>query len=426
MRHARTSSRSGSLTPTIRYTGSGRRAEVDVRLRRQRIRARVGVVDDPDLEAGLVEPLEDPLLVPGVDLVRAAGWPLALRAGYSATAWPSRLPTMPQHSLGASSRAWATIWSSSERAIRIRRRTLAGRSGALGSDALSEVISSSSSSLELPLMASLNSRIPLPIDLPTSGKRFGPRMTRAMTSTITSSSGPTLNGMSLPRPFEWVTGQGIGSPAGFVGIVSGVWPSAWRRTTRCCAPPAITAATVRSASSARQPAPDQLVARDRGALELRQLAQRRAGATLRAGRAAAPSTSPGPACSRTGTVSANSIVSNAAACARSCSANRSASARSAPASGPRGRGGVRQRRDLLDGSAAAMTAPRPCARRRSSSRNRARSPVGPRREARERVGHRLAAPRPGAEPRCARPRWRRAASRARDGRGRASRGSAST
>src|SRR5215216_420818 len=56
----------------------------------------------------------------------ASGLARALRALYRATACPSRLPTMPQHSFGASSRAWATIWSSSERAIRKRSGALGG------------------------------------------------------------------------------------------------------------------------------------------------------------------------------------------------------------------------------------------------------------------------------------------------------------
>src|SRR4051794_32104970 len=38
----------------------------------------------------------------------------------------------------------------------------------------------------------LNSRIPLPIDLPSSGRRFGPKTIRAITSTTAISSGPTF------------------------------------------------------------------------------------------------------------------------------------------------------------------------------------------------------------------------------------------
>ena len=56
-----------------------------------------------------------------------------------------------------------------------------------------------SSSCEVPLRDSLNPRIPLPMALPASGRRFGPRITRAITSTMTSSMGPTLNGMGGMR-----------------------------------------------------------------------------------------------------------------------------------------------------------------------------------------------------------------------------------
>src|SRR3954451_23898787 len=38
----------------------------------------------------------------------------------------------------------------------------------------------------------LNSRIPLPIDLPSSGRRFGPKTIRAITRTMAISSGPTF------------------------------------------------------------------------------------------------------------------------------------------------------------------------------------------------------------------------------------------
>src|SRR4051794_39692180 len=52
----------------------------------------------------------------------------------------------------------------------------------------------------MPLTESLNSRSPLPSARPASGSRLGPRTTRAITRTRTSSMGPTLTGMlrSLP------------------------------------------------------------------------------------------------------------------------------------------------------------------------------------------------------------------------------------
>src|SRR5512132_245618 len=52
--------------------------------------------------------------------------------------------------------------------------------------------SSSSSRSDSPLSDSLNSRIPLPIERPTSGSFFGPRTMSAMARMTTSSRGPTL------------------------------------------------------------------------------------------------------------------------------------------------------------------------------------------------------------------------------------------
>src|SRR3954471_8568799 len=51
---------------------------------------------------------------------------------------------------------------------------------------------SSSSSSSLPEIEPLNSRMPLPIERPSSGRRFGPKITRAMMRTTTNSSGPTF------------------------------------------------------------------------------------------------------------------------------------------------------------------------------------------------------------------------------------------
>src|SRR4051812_20065194 len=50
----------------------------------------------------------------------------------------------------------------------------------------------SSSSSSLPDREPLNSRMPLPIERPSSGRRFGPKITRAMMRTTTNSSGPTF------------------------------------------------------------------------------------------------------------------------------------------------------------------------------------------------------------------------------------------
>src|SRR2546423_4579653 len=45
-------------------------------------------------------------------------------------------------------------------------------------------------------MESLNSRMPEPSERPRPGRRFGPKMTRTMTRTMMSSSGPMPNGMT--------------------------------------------------------------------------------------------------------------------------------------------------------------------------------------------------------------------------------------
>ena len=67
-------------------------------------------------------------------------------------------------------------------------------------------VGSSSSSEERPEIDSLNSRMPLPTALPASGRRLGPRITSASTSTIASSIGPTLKGMAASFSFEVCTG----------------------------------------------------------------------------------------------------------------------------------------------------------------------------------------------------------------------------
>ena len=98
---------------------------------------------------------------------------------------------MPQHSFGASARACSTTSSRSCREIRRatwpgggagRRRPRRRRRRRLS-----------------PLIDSLNSRMPVPSDLPTSGSFLGPITSRAITRTMTSSIGPMLlNGMDVP------------------------------------------------------------------------------------------------------------------------------------------------------------------------------------------------------------------------------------
>src|SRR4051794_25333842 len=60
------------------------------------------------------------------------------------------------------------------------------------------------SSRALPLIESLNSRMPWPSERPAAGRRFGPSTTSAMTRTTTSSMGPILGiaGTSFPYKDE--------------------------------------------------------------------------------------------------------------------------------------------------------------------------------------------------------------------------------
>src|SRR5215218_3461963 len=67
-----------------------------------------------------------------------------------------------------------------------------------------------SSSLSFPEIDDLNSRIPLPIERPSSGRRLGPKITRAMMRTTTNSSGPTFG---IPRDGTDVAASASKSPA---------------------------------------------------------------------------------------------------------------------------------------------------------------------------------------------------------------------
>src|SRR5919202_6023532 len=72
-------------------------------------------------------------------------------------------------------------------------------------------------------MDSLNSRMPRPSDLPTSGRRFGPRTMSAMTSTMMSSIGPMLlNGMGHDPFSRW---SGKGTPRR-MSVLEGIAPGA--------------------------------------------------------------------------------------------------------------------------------------------------------------------------------------------------------
>ena len=70
-----------------------------------------------------------------------------------------------------------------------------------------------------------------------------------MTSTITSSIGPTLNGMALPRPFDGFSVR-VSAHRPFSKARVGGRPSSERSTTRCCAAPPMTIPAVRRMSTA--------------------------------------------------------------------------------------------------------------------------------------------------------------------------------
>src|SRR5215208_3402717 len=75
---------------------------------------------------------------------------------------------------------------------------------------ISAGLEGSSSSSSLPVTDDLNSRMPLPIERPSSGRRLGPKITRAMMRTTTNSSGPTFG---IPRDGTDVAASASKSPA---------------------------------------------------------------------------------------------------------------------------------------------------------------------------------------------------------------------
>ena len=98
----------------------------------------------------------------------------------------------------------AVVGDRSRRSARPARRAAAA---ADSSSAASSGSSSSSSSCS-PVTEPLNSRMPRPRLLPSSGRRLGPKTTRAMIRTIASSSGPMLG----IGPMVTAAGAPIGSP----------------------------------------------------------------------------------------------------------------------------------------------------------------------------------------------------------------------
>src|SRR6188768_1994121 len=71
----------------------------------------------------------------------------------------------------------------------------------------------------------LNSRIPFPIDLPSSGRRFGPKTTRTIRRTTAISSGPTFG--ITEHSFRLLSTGGeppegrLAASASFVALVPG-------------------------------------------------------------------------------------------------------------------------------------------------------------------------------------------------------------
>src|SRR5215210_3604755 len=125
---------------------------------------------------------------------KRSGLAATFSASCTLTARPSCTATMPQHSLGKSRLACATMRSSSSGAISISPR---GYRPAAARYSVLIAGRSSSSLRESPASDSLNSRMPFPRDLPTSGSFFGPSTIRAMARMTMSSIGPTL-GMRSP------------------------------------------------------------------------------------------------------------------------------------------------------------------------------------------------------------------------------------
>src|SRR3954454_24386411 len=188
----------------------------------------------------------------------ASGLARALRAGKSCTASPSRLPTMPQHSLGASARAWATIRPSIKEAIRIPERTLAAaepRSGASGGGAGAALRRLQRRHVVVVVVLVVATDGFLELAHPATERLAGFRKPlRAQDDERDDEHDHQLERTDVERhllsPFPFssidprVTTQ---TPVSSVFVNSSRSPS--RSTTRCCAPPAMTIATVRSGSS---------------------------------------------------------------------------------------------------------------------------------------------------------------------------------
>src|SRR5262245_12591718 len=153
--------------------------EVDVGLRRIGVRARVRVVDGSELGSA------------GLDVVDRAGHlePVDLepqRAGGHVR----RLVHGDRTAVAHSDHAAALI---GKVAARVRDDAIEQRRGDAHYSVFRAGFSSSSRSFSgSPLSESLNSRMPLPIERPTSGSFFGPRTIRAIARMTTSSRGPTL------------------------------------------------------------------------------------------------------------------------------------------------------------------------------------------------------------------------------------------
>src|SRR5215207_5093737 len=152
--------------------------EVDVGLRGIGLRAGVRVVDGAHLAAAGLDGLDRAMHLEAVDLE-------AQRAGGDV----GGLVDVDRPALAHGDHPAALV---REVAPRVRDDALEERAVDLHYSVFRTGRSSSSSRLDSPLSESLNSRMPLPIERPTSGSFFGPRTISAIARMTTSSRGPTL------------------------------------------------------------------------------------------------------------------------------------------------------------------------------------------------------------------------------------------
>ena len=152
--------------------------EVDVGLRRDRVRAGVRVVDRAEIQPAVLDRRPAACTArSGPSRSSRRCWPRCARGGRPP---PRRRARRSARSTPSAPRRG--------RARRCRRGAVGRSSGLLGLSVVFVVVGARC----IPLSESLNSRMPLPSDRPTSGSFFGPITIRAMMSTRISSPGPML------------------------------------------------------------------------------------------------------------------------------------------------------------------------------------------------------------------------------------------